>query len=575
MASTTPKEKQPVSLRVMRLSKPFFSVEGNNYYEPTNGIITKALDQVSSKTLSFNDSQPLPPMTTMSSLLSPTPESSTYPPALSTSSSLNDLVSSVDASYPPPRMRDYSDSEILKLPPNFGMIYLGETFTTYICLNNETNQVVNAVSMKIELQTSSQKLLLVESKPTPLNVRKNIEYISQYEIKELGVHILICTVLYMTPTNEQRTIKRFYKFQVHNPIAVKTKVNSLSDGRIFFEAQIQNTSQEKMFLEKVEFDAHSSYHCKELNSIVNNTLPYTHYTNESGHLHLNQEDSGQENQNTMNFNPNHHSHGNIPLENTNKPTTLIKLPSDEEVTPLPPPSASASASPPPTATAHESNGKVKADGEEKEEDSPKTLLKPKKSVFGSSHILLSNNVRQYLFMLEQIPGISPLNILGKLDIQWRTSFGEVGRLQTSPLSRKIPPVEYLNFQVIAIEPEMVKVEQPFQCSIRLTNNSPSDMTIQFSCNKDRMGHILCQGKSYQTVRLESQHAQVLKIQCLPMVCGLHALGGFKLFDIPSGLTKEIDHLTDIYVYDDNDDDEEEEEEEEEKEEEKKEKEREE
>jgi len=469
MASSTTKEQQPISLRVMRLSKPIFANTDVNYYEPTNSIITKALDQTTTKILSSMESQQLYPMINMSSFL---PNSTSEPSSLNSSnSSLNQLVSSIDNSYPEPRMRDFTDSEILKLPPNFGMIYLGETFVTYICLNNETSTTVHSVSVKIELQTSSQKLLLVENNPTELEVRKNLEYISQYEIKELGVHILICTVLYMTENNEQRTFKRFYKFQVHNPIAVKTKVNSLSDGRIFFEAQIQNTSQNRMYLERVSFEPHDSYHCKDLNYVVQDKSPY-----------LNE----------------------------------------------------------PKKTNNNSN-------------STTTIQKKKKSIFGSSNILLANNVRQYLFMLEQIPGISPLNKLGKLDIQWRTNFGEIGHLQTSTLSRKIPPIEYLHVKVTSIQPDIIRIEQPFQCTIELTNNSPSDMNVQFSLSKnDYNSSILCKGKCMKSVKVESQKSQSFTIQFIPIVSGLHSLGSFKLVDIISGLSKELDHLTDIYIYDEED-----------------------
>ena len=471
--ATTSKEQQPISLRVMRLSKPIFSNTDVNFYEPTNNVITKALDQTTNKILSSIDSQQLYPIINMSSFL---PNSTSESSLLSSSnSSLNQLVSSVDNSYPEPRMRDYTDTEILKLPPNFGMIYLGETFVTYICLNNETNKTVRSVSVKIELQTSSQKLLLVENQPTDLEVRKNLEYISQYEIKELGVHILICTVFYMNEANEQRTIKRFYKFQVHNPIAVKTKVNSLSDGRIFFEAQIQNTSQDRMFLERISFEPNESYNCKDLNYVVQQNYPYLNEPNKSS---------------KENFNPN-------------------------------------------------------STGE--------SSLTKKKSIFGSSNILLANNVRQYLFMLEQIPGISPLNKLGKLDIQWRTNFGEVGHLQTSTLSRKIPPIEYLHVKVKSINPETIRVEQPFQCTIELTNNSPSDMNVQFTLAKhDYNSSILCKGKCMRSVRVESQKSQTFTIQFIPIISGLHSLGGFKVVDTVSGISKDLDHLTDIYVYDEED-----------------------
>jgi hypothetical protein len=506
MATPTNKEQQPISLRVMRLSKPIFSNTDVNYYEPNNSIITKALDQTTSKILSSMESQQLYPLINMSSFI---PNSSSESSLLnaSSNSSLNQLVSSVDNSYPEPRMRDYTDTEILKLPPNFGMIYLGETFVTYICLNNETNKPVHSVSVKIELQTSTQKLLLVENQPTELEVKKNLEYISQYEIKELGVHILICTVYFLNNNGEQRSIKRFYKFQVHNPIAVKTKVNSLSDGRIFFEAQIQNTSQDRMYLERVSFEPHDSYHCKDLNFVVQEESPYL---NEPGKS-INKENTPPPNANTATLGVD--VNGTTPSTNVN--STDVNN----------------------SAVATTTN-------------STTTTTKKKRSIFGASNILLANNVRQYLFMLEQIPGISPLNKLGKLDIQWRTNFGEVGHLQTSTLTRKIPPIEYLHVKVTSIKPEIIRVEQPFQCTIELTNNSPSDMNVQFSLAKhDYNSSILCKGKCMKNVKVDSQKSQTFTIQFIPIINGLHSLGGFKVVDIVSGLSKELDHLSDIYVYD--------------------------
>jgi len=94
MSQASGKEQQPISLRVMRLSKPIFSSTDVNYYEPTNNIITKALDQTTSKILSSVDSQQLYPMINMSSFL---PSSNSESSLLTSSnSSLNQLVSSVE-----------------------------------------------------------------------------------------------------------------------------------------------------------------------------------------------------------------------------------------------------------------------------------------------------------------------------------------------------------------------------------------------------------------------------------------------------------------------------------------------
>lgn len=53
--------------------------------------------------------------------------------------------------------------EMLTLPQNFGNIFLGETFSSYISVHNDSNQVVKDILVKADLQTSSQRLNLSAS----------------------------------------------------------------------------------------------------------------------------------------------------------------------------------------------------------------------------------------------------------------------------------------------------------------------------------------------------------------------------------------------------------------------------
>ena len=72
-------------------------------------------------------------------------------------------------------------------------MYIGETFTSYICLHNQSNFKVTQLSIKVELQTTSQKI--------PLPFKSNIDYVEEfnsdekfdgiveYDVKELGNHM--------------------------------------------------------------------------------------------------------------------------------------------------------------------------------------------------------------------------------------------------------------------------------------------------------------------------------------------------------------------------------------------------
>lgn len=185
-------------------------------------------------------------------------------------------------------------SHFLQLPTSFGNIYLGETFTSYLSINNDSQTPVADVSFKAELQTTSQRFTLANSNSgsasprssqevDPLNSQTTLlpsqssEFIINHEIKELGIHILVCSVHYTpSPSNtsisgqqvdrERKFFRKFYKFQVLNPLAVKTKVNTLPDNFITLETQIQNLCAVPMYLERMKFDQNPLFDFTDLNN---------------------------------------------------------------------------------------------------------------------------------------------------------------------------------------------------------------------------------------------------------------------------------------------------------------------
>lgn len=76
---------------------------------------------------------------------------------------------------------------------SFRNLYIGETFTSYICLHNHSLFKVRHLNVKVELQTLSQKI--------SLPFKSNIEYVEHFEsdqkfngivnhdVKELGNHM--------------------------------------------------------------------------------------------------------------------------------------------------------------------------------------------------------------------------------------------------------------------------------------------------------------------------------------------------------------------------------------------------
>ncbi|OCH95303.1 DUF974-domain-containing protein [Obba rivulosa] len=301
--------------------------------------------------------------------------SSSQPFSQRSTASITSLQGKAPLPGHPKTLRDLAHaSEMLMLPSSFGTIQLGEVFTSCLSINNEATTTIEGVALRVEMQTATSKTVLAEiSGPEGrLPEGGSLERIVSHEIKELGQHVLGCTVSYHLPPGYRpapgavsdagepgvQTFRKFYKFAVTNPLSVKTKVHvprapsallsRTEREMVFLEVHIQNLTQDGMWLERVQFECTDGWQVQDANAL--------------------------------------------------------------------------------------SIG----DGENK------------RSIFtGSMALMQSQDMRQYIYILSPIvpppfpaphtPGsILPL---GRLDISWRSSFGEPGRLLTSMLSRRIPLIQ--------------------------------------------------------------------------------------------------------------------------------------
>ena len=127
----------------------------------------------------------------------------------------------------PKTLRDLTHiTEMLTLPSAFGNIQLGETFSSCLSINNEASQIVNGVSLRVEMQTATAKTVLAEFGGPDFQLREGdtLERVVEHEIKELGQHVLACTVSYQLPQGQRpahdgdapafQSFRKFYKFSV-------------------------------------------------------------------------------------------------------------------------------------------------------------------------------------------------------------------------------------------------------------------------------------------------------------------------------------------------------------------------
>ncbi|KAJ2664051.1 hypothetical protein IWW48_001063 [Coemansia sp. RSA 1200] len=241
--SSLMRETHPLTLKVMRLSRPTLSSTRKFPLDSNNSVLAQAVQEAE--------------------LNRPTQSGQIFSDLC-----LPNEMHPLDA---------FQLSEALVLPRAFGTMYLGETFAAHICLCNESNLVVRDISVRAVMQTATQRLILFDSSsskgagqqeetPKILQAGQPLNLQVAHEIKELGVHMLGCTISYLSAQGEHRSLQKSFKFQVSNPLVVKTKINHL-DNDVLLEIQVHNATQSTMVLERLRFEAASPFEADDLNTV--------------------------------------------------------------------------------------------------------------------------------------------------------------------------------------------------------------------------------------------------------------------------------------------------------------------
>ncbi|XP_052896210.1 probable trafficking protein particle complex subunit 13 homolog [Anopheles moucheti] len=164
-----------------------------------------------------------------------------------------------------------SAGQFMLLPQSFGNIYLGETFSSYVCVHNCRAHPVTNVSVKADLQSNNSRVSLPihadKTGPVTLNPEETMDDVIHHEVKEIGTHILVCEVSYMTPAGLETSFRKFFKFQVLKPLDVKTMFYNTETDDVYLEAQIQNITVGSICLEKVELESSEQYTVISLNAL--------------------------------------------------------------------------------------------------------------------------------------------------------------------------------------------------------------------------------------------------------------------------------------------------------------------
>ncbi|GLT75091.1 hypothetical protein SLA2020_468410 [Shorea laevis] len=426
-----------LAFRVMRLCKPSFQVEPPLQLDPTDLLVGEDI---------YDD--PL-----AASHLSPL-----------ISSHVSNLVDSSDLNYRSRFLLNHPSDSIglsglLVLPQSFGAIYLGETFCSYVSINNSSSFEVRDIIIKAEIQTERQRILLLDTSKSPVeSIRAGgrYDFIVEHDVKELGAHTLVCTALYNDGDGERKYLPQVFKFIVSNPLSVRTKVRVVKENT-YLEACIENHTKSNLYMDQVDFEPSQQWRISTV---------------------------------------------------------------------------------------------LKADNHPADHDPTREIFKPP--------ILIRSDGGIYNFLYQlrfssQDSGqlqVEGTNIMGKLQITWRTNLGEPGRLQTqqilgTPIARK--EVELRLLEV----PSLINLDRPFSVHLNLINHTDRELgpfEVCLSQNNSREEKVVMIN-GLQTMalpQLEASGSTDFHLNLIATKLGVQRITGITVFETREKRT--YDPLPDLEIF---------------------------
>ncbi|XP_071689645.1 uncharacterized protein [Rutidosis leptorrhynchoides] len=425
-----------LAFRVMRLCRPTFHVETPLRFDISDLIAGEDL---------FNDPSAAPHLRR---LIQSQPKTTDSDPSYSNRFILRD--DPFDAMGLP---------GMLVLPQAFGAIYLGETFCSYISINNSSNFEVRDIIIKAEIQTEKQRILLLDTTKTPVETIRaggRYDFIVEHDVKELGAHTLVCTALYSDGDAERKYLPQYFKFNVSNPLSVRTKVRVVKETT-YLEACLENNTKSNLYMDQVDFE------------------PTPNWT-----------------------------------------ATLLKA--DDH---------------------HPEKGVLTSE------------------IFKTPILIKSGGgIHNYLYRLKSSLDVSAptkyegSNILGKLQITWRTNLGEPGRLQTQQIIGNHITYKEIELKATKVSPVIV-LEKPFTVNLSITNRSdsnvgPFEVLLSLNDNLEEKAVMVNGLKRMALPQVEAFKSLDFQMNLIAMEVGMQKISGITLFNTLE--KKTYDPLADIEIF---------------------------
>mmetsp|Transcript_151787 Transcript_151787/g.487038 ORF Transcript_151787/g.487038 Transcript_151787/m.487038 type:complete len:384 (+) Transcript_151787:84-1235(+) len=149
----------------------------------------------------------------------------------------------------------------LMLPMSLTQSFVGESFTGYLHIANPISVPISSVTLRVELQIGSSKLVLFNNASNPVDSIAPGEFFDatvDYVLRDQGTYILTCYVSFTPPGapagEPPGLLKRSYRFPALLPFAVVHRAAQL-DSQLLVECAVENATGSNIYLASSSFEA--------------------------------------------------------------------------------------------------------------------------------------------------------------------------------------------------------------------------------------------------------------------------------------------------------------------------------
>lgn len=142
------------------------------------------------------------------------------------------------------------------------------------------------------------------------------------------------------------------------------------------------------------------------------------------------------------------------------------------------------------------------------------------------------------------------NVLGKLQITWRTNLGEPGRLQTQQILGS--PITYKEIELQMVEvPSVIILEKPFLVHLNLVNQTdrvmgPFEVWLSQSDEPDEKVVMVNGLQTLALPQVEAFNSTSFQMNLIAMKLGVQRIAGITVFDTKEKRT--YDSLSDLEIF---------------------------